>query len=93
MNDVSQLPLKYVSPYQVYIATSISRDKLANLINLGILKAKRVDPRTVLIEWDSVARYLDSLPDVAPEVEALKHEELTLAFAMQTEAQGDGFIC
>jgi hypothetical protein len=40
MNDLSQLPLKYVSPFQVSIATSISRDKLTNLINLGLIKAK-----------------------------------------------------
>jgi hypothetical protein len=43
----------------VYLQT-----ELTNLINLGILKAKRIDPQTVLIEWDSVQRYLDSWPDV-----------------------------
>jgi hypothetical protein len=67
MNDVAQLPLKYISPFQVTMATSIFRHKLGNLIRSGAIKAKRMDPQTVLIEWDSVARYLDSLPDVAQE--------------------------
>ena len=64
MNDMWQAPLKYGSPYQITMATSISKHKLTNLINLGVLKAKRIDAQTVLIEWNSVQRYLDSLPDV-----------------------------
>ena len=63
MNDMANIPLKYGSPFQVTMATSISRNNLANLINLGVIKAKRVDSQTVLIEWDSVQRYLDSQPD------------------------------
>jgi hypothetical protein len=62
MNDMS-VHLKYGSPFQVTMATSISKYKLTNLINLGVIKAKRVDAQTVLIEWESVQRYLDSLPD------------------------------
>jgi hypothetical protein len=63
INDMSQSPLKYGSPYQVTMATSISTYKLTNLINVGIIKAKRIDAHTVLIDWDSVQRYLNSLPD------------------------------
>jgi hypothetical protein len=63
MNGMSQVRLKYGSPYQITMATSISKHKLTNLINLGVLKAKRIDAQTVLIEWESVQRYLDSLPD------------------------------
>jgi hypothetical protein len=68
MNDMSQFPLEYGSPYQVSMATSISRFKLENLIKAGTIKAKRFDAQTVLIEWDSVRRYIDSLPDVELEV-------------------------
>jgi hypothetical protein len=72
MNDMTHIALKYGSPFQITMATSISRHKLANLINLGVIKAKRVDAQTVLIEWESVQRYLDSLPDATyyPEKEA-----------------------
>jgi hypothetical protein len=62
MNEIAG-ELKYGSPFQVTMATSISKHKLTNLINLGIIKAKRIDPQTVPIEWESVQRYLDSLPD------------------------------
>jgi hypothetical protein len=68
INDMSQFPLQYASPYQVSMATSISRHKLENLIKAGIIKAKRIDAQTVLIEWDSVERYINSLPDVALDV-------------------------
>jgi hypothetical protein len=64
MNDMS-VQLKYGSPFQVSMATSISKYKLTNLINAGVIKAKRFDAQTVLIEWDSVQRYLDSLPDAS----------------------------
>jgi hypothetical protein len=83
LNDISQSPLKYASPYQVTMATSISRHKLENLIKAGIVKAKRVDSQTVVIEWDSVVRYLDSLPDVAQEAET-QHDQVTVASAMQS---------
>ena len=63
MNDMAHIPLKYGSPFQITMATSISKHKLNNLINLGTIKTKRVDAQTVLIEWESVQRYLDSLPD------------------------------
>jgi hypothetical protein len=77
MNDVTQIPLKYLSPFQVTMATSISRYKLENLIRSGAIKAKRMDPQTILIDWDSVARYLDSLPDVAPETDhAAPHDPM-----------------
>jgi hypothetical protein len=82
MNDVSEV-CKYISPRQITLATSISKDKLTNLINLGLIKAKRVDARTVLIELESVLSYIDSLPDVlAPETEALANE-VTLESAMK----------
>jgi hypothetical protein len=75
MNDIPQLPLKYASPFQVTIATAISRDKLTKLIHNGIIKAKRVDAHTVLVEWDSVARYLDSSPDVAQEPDHVAQQD------------------
>jgi hypothetical protein len=81
MNDMAEV-LKYVSPHQVTMATAISKDKLTNLINLGVIKAKRVDARTVLIELDSVLSYINSLPDVEPEIEA-RHDEVTLDSAMK----------
>jgi hypothetical protein len=67
MNDVSQSMLQYGSPYQVSLATSISHHKLENLIKAGVIKAKRIDAQTVLIEWESVRSYIDSLPDVEME--------------------------
>ena len=76
MNDMSQASLKYGSPYQITMATSISTHKLTNLINLGTIQAKRIDTQTVLIEWDSVQRYLHSLPD-ATYPEAQQPKELT----------------
>jgi hypothetical protein len=82
---MSQFPLKYVSPHQVTLVTSISRDKLTNLINLGLIRAKRVDARTVVIDWDSVLAYLDSLPDVVGETETeAPSESVTIASAMQS---------
>jgi hypothetical protein len=56
---------------------------LTNLINLGVLKAKRIDAQTVLIEWESVQRYLDSLPD-ATYPEAPQTIEITVQDAMQS---------
>jgi hypothetical protein len=82
MNDLSCLNLDYASPHQVVMATAISKDKLTNLINLGLIRAKRVDEKTVLIELKSVRRYIDSLPDVVGETEA-RHEEVTMASAMK----------
>jgi hypothetical protein len=70
INDMSQFPLEYGSPYQVSMATSISRFKLENLIKAGVIKAKRIDDKTMLIEWDSVAKYIDSLPDALVETES-----------------------
>jgi hypothetical protein len=81
MNDMSVL-LKYGSPFQVSMATSISKYELTNLINAGVIKAKRVDAQTVLIEWDSVQRYLDSLPD-ATYPEAPQPKEITTNEAME----------
>jgi hypothetical protein len=75
MNAMADLSLRYGSPFQVTMATSISKHKLTNLINLGVIKAKRVDAQTVLIEWDSVQRYLDSLPD-ATYPEPKIHEDI-----------------
>jgi hypothetical protein len=69
MNDVLQFPLNYASPYQITMATAISRHKLENLIKPGVIKAKRVDAQTVLIGWDSVRNYIDSLPDVVGETD------------------------
>ena len=63
MKDMSQTPLTYGSPYQITMATSISKHNLTNLINLGIVKAKRIDRQTVLTEWGSLQSYLDSSPD------------------------------
>ena len=60
MNDMSE---KYMSPYRCSNYSGISRHRLTPLINLGLIKAKRIDAQTVLIEWESVQRYLDSLPD------------------------------
>jgi hypothetical protein len=83
MNDMLQAPSKYGSPYQITMATSISKHKLTNLINLGVLKAKRIDAQTALIEWESVQRYLDSLPDATyPETPQAK--EITVQDAMQS---------
>jgi hypothetical protein len=82
-NDMSQTPLKYGSLYQITMATSISKHKLTNLINLSIIKAKRIDAQTVLIEWESVQRYLDSLPD-ATYPEAPQTKEMTVQDAMQS---------
>jgi hypothetical protein len=82
MNDMSHGRLKYGSPYQITMATSISKHKLTNLINLGVLKAKRIDAQTVLIEWESVQRYLDSLPD-ATYPEAHQPKEITANEAME----------
>jgi hypothetical protein len=66
------------------MATSISRSKLANLINLAIIRAKRFDAQTVLIEWDSVQRYLDALPDAtypeAPQPKETKVQEAVQSF-------------
>jgi hypothetical protein len=62
--------------------TAISRDKLQNLIKAGVLRAKRVDERTVLIELDSFLQYLDSLPDVG--AEEARHGEVTLESAMKS---------
>jgi hypothetical protein len=63
----------HVSPFQVTEATAISKFKLINLINAGVIKAKRVDKNTVLVDWASVQNYIDSLPDVAlQEVETQK---------------------
>jgi hypothetical protein len=62
---------KYISPYRCINYSGISRQRLVSLINLGVIKAKRVDAQTVLIEWESVQRYLDSLPDATyPEKDA-----------------------
>ena len=65
------------------MATSIPRNKLANLINLGVIKAKRIDAETVLIQWDSVQHYLDALPD-ATYTGAAQPEETTVQEAMQS---------
>ena len=68
MTDMSE---KYISPYRCSNYSGISRQRLTSLINLGLIKAKRIDAQTVLIEWESVQRYLDSLPDATyPEKEA-----------------------
>jgi hypothetical protein len=67
----------------VSMATSISKYKFTKLINAGVIKAKRVDAQTVLIEWDSVQRYLDSLPD-ATYLEAPQTKEITVQDAMQS---------
>jgi hypothetical protein len=81
MNDMSQL-LKYVNPHEITMATAISKARLTNLINLGVIKAKRIDARTVLIELESVIRYINSLPDVVGE-QAAHHDEVTLDSAMK----------
>jgi hypothetical protein len=84
MNDVSQLSPKYVSPHQVTVITAISRNTLANLIKAGSIKAKRIALQTVVVEWDSVLKYLDSLPDIVgdSEIEA-RPKEVTVATAME----------
>jgi hypothetical protein len=62
---------RYLSPYRCSSYSGISRQRLASLVNLGVIKAKRVDTQTVLIEWESVQHYLDSLPDATyPEKDA-----------------------
>jgi hypothetical protein len=81
MTDMSQLR-KYVSPHEITMATAISKDRLTTLSTLGVIKAKRVDARTVLIELDSVIEYIDSLPDVVGE-QAARHDEVTLESAMK----------
>jgi hypothetical protein len=91
MNDVAQLPLKYISPFQVTMATSISRYKLENLIRSGVIKAKRMDSQTVLIEWDSVARYLDSLPDVAQETDHVAPQDPMDSYRVQYRKAMDLF--
>jgi hypothetical protein len=58
---------KYTAPHQVSLITAISKERLINLINTGAIKAKRFNAGTVLIEIDSVIRYIESLPDVVPE--------------------------
>ena len=58
--------LTHGSPFEVTMATAISRYKLEKLIDSGLIKAKRVDRNTVLIEWESVQKYIDGLPDAAP---------------------------
>jgi hypothetical protein len=68
MNDIAPLDLEYVSPFQISMATAISRYKLENLIKAGLVKAKRIDAQTVLIEVASIRRYINELPDVAPDV-------------------------
>jgi hypothetical protein len=80
---MSQAPLKYGSQYQITMATSISKYKLTDLINLGIIKAKRIDAQTVLIEWESVQRYLDSLPD-ATSSEGQQPKEVTQSGAIES---------
>jgi hypothetical protein len=66
MTDVPA-EIRYISPHQLTLMTAISRDKLNNLVKAGILKAKRVDERTVVIELDSVIAFLKNLPDVTME--------------------------
>jgi hypothetical protein len=68
---------KYRSPYRCSNYTGIRRQRLTSLINLGVIKAKRIDAQTVLIEWESVQRYLDSLPEATyPEKEAPQKNEI-----------------
>jgi hypothetical protein len=62
------------------MATSISRYKLENLIKAGVIKANRVDAQTVLIEWESVRRYIDSLPDIELEMAAEAPSDLMKSF-------------
>jgi hypothetical protein len=57
------------------MATALSRYKLENLIKSGKIHAKRVDEQTVLIELDSVRRYINSLPDVTGEKETEAHPD------------------
>lgn len=59
--------LKWASPFEVVMATSISRYELTRLVNAGVIRAKRHGKHTVFIEWASVAQYINSLPDVKPE--------------------------
>jgi hypothetical protein len=47
----------------------MSKDKLANLIKSGLIKAKRLDGR-VLIDIASLRRFFESLPDVELQSEA-----------------------
>lgn len=65
MSHVSKITpiLTYGSPFEVTMATAISRYKLDKLIDSGLIKAKRVDKNTILIEWESVQKYIDGLPD------------------------------
>jgi hypothetical protein len=56
---------KYMTLWQAVLITAISKDRLVNLINVGAIKAKQFDYRTLLIEWDSLESCIDSLPDVA----------------------------
>jgi hypothetical protein len=65
------------------MATSISRNKLVNLINLGIIKAKRIDAQTILIQWESVQHYLNALPD-ATYPDAPQPKETTVQEAMES---------
>jgi len=60
--------LGYASPYEIAMSTSMSKDKLANLIKSGLIKAKRLDGR-VLIEIASLRHFFESLPDVELESE------------------------
>src|SRR5271166_2665518 len=92
MNDVSQFPLNYASPYQITMATAISRHRLEDLIKAGVIKAKRVDAQTVLIEWDSVRNYIDSLPDVVGEPDHVEPPRPNGILSCPT-SQGDGSVC
>jgi hypothetical protein len=83
MNDMANAPLKYVLHIKSLWQHLFPEAKLANLINLGIIKAKRIDAQTVLIDWESVQRYLDALPD-ATYPEAPQPKETTVQDAMQS---------
>jgi hypothetical protein len=70
---MSNIPLDvqlgYASPYEIANSTAMSKDKLANLIKGGLIKAKRIDGK-VYIQIASVRSFFESFPDIVPESEA-----------------------
>ena len=60
MNDPSSKPKSKLSPKDISLELGVSRGAVYDMVNAGLLPARKVTPRRLVVERADLERYLTS---------------------------------